>query len=158
GDLLHPRWQAELRAGLTETEGGLFEHDGVKFVLGGEVNCAFRAGDRGHQIHMLLFVPDFAALDRLTAALAPHGNLTEDGRPTFNISGDDCVATVLGVDPRSFVIPAHVWTPWFGAYGAISGFDSMTDFLPKTWPHIFAVETGLSSDPGMNWRIPELDD
>ena len=157
GDLLHPRWQTELRAGLEETAGGLYQHYGVRFVLGGEVNCAFRTDSRGHQVHLLLFVPDFAALDRLTAALAKYGDLAADGRPTLQLAADDCVREVLQADPRGFVIPAHAWTPWFGVYGAISGFDTITECFPTTWDDIFAVETGLSSDPGMNWRVPELD-
>ena len=160
GDLLHPRWQEELREGLRETGSGLYERDGVAFVLGGEVNCAFhtpgRAG-RGHQIHLLLFVPDFAALDRLTAALGRYGDLASDGRPTLQLSADQCVQETLAADPSAFVIPAHIWTPWFSVYGAISGFDHIAECFPTTLPAIFAVETGLSSDPGMNWRIPELD-
>ncbi|MCX6024264.1 MAG: hypothetical protein NTZ05_21550 [Chloroflexi bacterium] len=121
-----------MRSGLTETDGGLYERDGVTFVLGGEVNCAFRSGERGRQVHLLLFVPDFAVLDRLTLALSPYGDLASDGMPTLKMSADACVQELLSADPRSFAIPAQVWTPWFGVYGAVSGFDHMEECFPST--------------------------
>ena len=157
-DFTHPIWQAETRSTLQPAEGDLYTYGGVRFVLGTEVNCAYRDRFGGHQVHMLLYAPDLTTVDRLTKQLARHGTLDEDGRPTLRLAADDLVGLALDVNPRCFLIPAHVWTPWFSAYGSRSGYDALPDCFPKHWDEIRAVETGLSSDPAMNWRIPELYD
>ena len=96
-------------------------------------------------------------MDRLRKALSPWGSLESDGRPTLSLSARDVVQIALEADSRCVVIPAHVWTPWFGVYGSKAGFDSLAECFGDMLPHIHAIETGLSSDPGMNWRVPGLD-
>ena len=154
GDFTHPRWLHETRSRLRESSGGLMELDGVHFVLGTEVNSI---NDEGRRVHLLLFAPDLGAVERINAAFATRGNLASDGRPTLHLSPRDVVRTLLDIDERCLVVPAHLWTPWFGAYGSKSGFDSLEECFGDMAGHIHAVETGLSSDPAMNWRVPSLD-
>ena len=130
---------------------------GPRFVLGTEVSCVYPQSGRTRRLHLLVLAPDFDAVDRLCEALAPHGRLASDGRPTLRLSGRDLVEAALGADDRCEVIPAHAWTPWYGVYGSKGGFDSLAECFGDMAPHIHAVETGLSSDPAMNWRVPELD-
>ena len=119
----------------------------------------YRQGGRGRRVHILLFAPDFTVVDKLCRALAVGGsNLESDGRPTLALSARDLTALVMDIDPRCLVVPAHVWTPWFGLYGSKSGFDTLEECFLDMTPCIHAVETGLSSDPAMNWNIAELSD
>ena len=157
-DFTHPVWLEETRAALSETPDGLLELDGVSFVLGTEINCNARQGGRNRRVHILLFAPDFAAVDALIPRLAASGSLDGDGRPTLRLSPRDLLATALDVDARCFVIPAHLWTPWFGLYGAKSGFDSLEECFGDLAGNVHAVESGLSADPAMCWRVPSLDD
>lgn len=130
---------------------------GARFVLGTEVSCVYPQGGRTRRIHLLVFAPDFAAVDGLRKAFAPFGALESDGRPTLRLSARDLVEAALTVSPLCEAVPAHVWTPWYGALGSKGGFDSLEEAFGDMAPHIRAVETGLSSDPAMNWRAPELD-
>ena len=155
-DFTHPAWFKELREALVEVSPGLYEYGGIQFVLGTEASCIFRQGERRRQIHLLVFAPGFEAAERLNVALAPYGNLERDGRPTLSLSVRDLTALALEVDPDCLVIPAHVWTPWFGVYGSRSGLDSLAAAFDDMFPQIHAVETGLSSDPEMNWAVPDL--
>ena len=156
-DFTHPRWFAELESRLSPAGGdGLYEFDGVRFVLGTEVSCVYRQGGRVRRIHVLLFAPGLEAAARLNRALAAHGKLGQDGRPTLTMSARDLTALVLDLDPACLVIPAHAWTPWYGVFGSKSGFDSLEECFLDLTPAIAAVETGLSSDPAMNWGVPEL--
>ncbi len=156
-DFTHPAWLAELRAKLKEEPGELYSFGGVHFVLGTEVSCVYAQGGRTRRLHLLLYAPNFAAVDRLCEALAPWRDLSFDGRPTLRLSGRELVAAALEADPRCVVVPAHAWTPWYGVYGSKGGFDSLAECFGDLLPHIPAIESGLSSDPGMNWRVPELD-
>ncbi|MCI0888564.1 MAG: hypothetical protein J4N28_02970, partial [Chloroflexi bacterium] len=161
-DFTHPVWLAELKAKLEPLDDGLFAlrakaPAAVRFVLGTEVSCVYAQGGRTRRLHLLLLAPDFDAVDRLCAALAPHGKLASDGRPTLRLSAREVVAAALGADERCEVIAAHAWTPWYGAYGSKGGFDSLAEAFGDMLPHVHAIETGLSSDPSMNWRVPELD-
>ena len=160
-DFTHPVWLAELKAKLEPLDDGLFGLRGreraPRFVLGTEVSCVYAQGGRTRRLHLLVLAPDFGAVDRLCAALAPHGKLASDGRPTLRLSAREAVAAALGADERCEVIPAHAWTPWYGVYGSKGGFDSLAECFGDMLPHVHAVETGLSSDPSMNWRVPELD-
>lgn len=156
-DFTHPTWFQETARTLRPADGGLFQYGGVHFVLGTEVNCSFQRRGRRHNVHMLAYVPGLEAAQRLAAAVAPHGDLAEDGRPTLELSARDFVEAVLAADPRSFVIVAHVWTPWYSALGSWSGFDSLEACFQDLAPAAFCVETGLSSDPAMNWRVADLD-
>ena len=158
GDFTHPTWLAELRENLTETSEGLYAYDGVSFVIGGEVACMAEQGGRKRRVHALIFVPGLDAAERVNAALAKLGDLASDGRPVLRASPRQLLSLLLEVDERCILIPAHVWTPWFGLYGSKSGFDSLAECFGDDAPRILAVETGLSSDPAMNWRISELDD
>ena len=156
-DFTHPLWFQETRQALKESGNGLYEYDGVSFILGTEVNCNAQQGGRHRRVHVLLFAPSLDTVDLINKALAPRGKLGSDGRPTLHMSPRELVETVLGLDERCLVIPAHAWTPWFGIFGSKSGFDSLEECFEDTACHIYAIETGLSSEPGMNWRIPELD-
>ena len=157
-DFTHPVWFQETRRNLLETDDGLYELGGVRFVLGTEVNCVGDQGGKHRRVHLLVLVPDLETAGRINEAVATRGKLNSDGRPTLQITPRDFVSTLLDLDPRCLVIPAHAWTPWFGVYGSKSGFDSLEECFGDMARHIYAIETGLSSEPAMNWRIPELDD
>ena len=158
-DFTHPAWFAESRRKLTEVGDGLYEHGGVKFVLGTEVSCVARVGGRSRRVHLLAFAPSLAAVGAVNDALRARGaKLDGDGRPTLKTPPRDLLALLLDIDPRCFVIPAHAWTPWFGVFGAKSSFDSLEECFGDMAALIPAVETGLSADPSMCWRVPDLDD
>ena len=157
-DFTHPEWFAESRAKLTDRGDGLYEFGGVKFALGTEVSCVARVGGRSRRVHILIFAPDLGVVERINRALAGRGaKLDGDGRPTLTMAPADLAQTLLGISPRCMIIPAHVWTPWFGLFGSKSGFDSLEECFGDMTPYIHAVETGLSSDPSMCWRVPDLD-
>ena len=158
GDLTHPGWMDEISAGLTDAGDGLYEHGGVRFVLGGEVCSVSRQGGRSRRVHVLLFVPSIASARSLGRELARFGRMDADGRPTVRLSPRDLVHLAHGVDPECLVVAAHVWTPWYGALGARSGFDSLAECFGDGAALVAAAETGLSSDPAMNWEVPSLDD
>ena len=157
-DFTHPVWFRETAGKLRDTGDGLYEYGGVRFVLGTEVSCIARQGGRHRRVHLLLFAPSLDTVERINDTLASRGKLGSDGRPTLHMRPRDLVATLMDLDPRCLVIPAHAWTPWFGVYGSKSGFDSLEECFGDTAGRIRAIETGLSSDPAMNWRVPELDD
>ena len=158
-DFTHPEWFEESCAKLNDIGDGLYEHDGVKFILGTEVSCVARMHGRGRRTHMLVFAPSLDTVARINQALAETGaKLDGDGRPTLTMSPRDLLEMLLSVDPRCFVIPAHVWTPWFGLFGSKSGFDSLEECFGDLTEHVMAVETGLSADPTMCRRVPDLDD
>ena len=156
-DFTHPTWLRELRAKLDDDGPGLYRFRGTHFVLGTEVSCVFPQNGKSRRVHVLLFAPDFDTVDRINAALAKYGNLRSDGRPTLKISARDLTEVVLNVNPNCIVIPAHVWTPWYGLFGSKSGFEYLEECFLDLAPQIHAVETGLSSDPAMNWAVPELE-
>ena len=158
-DFTQPEWFAESKAKLSETGDGLYEYGGVKFVLGTEVNCTSKVGGRSRRVHILIFAPSLSSVSRINATLKRRGaKLDGDGRPTLSMSPRDLLEMLLEIDPRCIMIPAHAWTPWFGIFGSKSGFDSLEECFGDLTPHIHAIETGLSSDPAMCWRVPELDD
>ena len=157
GDFTQPVWAAETRAKLRDTGDGLFEYDGVKFILGTEVNCSAWHNGRNRRVHVLAFAPTIGAVEGITAALASRGKLEWDGRPTLRMTPRDLLHLLLGVDERCFVIPAHLWTPHFGLYGSKSGYDSLEECFEDMTGRVYAIETGLSSEPAMNWRVPSLD-
>ena len=157
-DFTHPEWFAETKRKLRPTGDGLYECEGVRFVLATEVNCNGHQGGRNRRIHMLMFAPSFEVVERINEALADKGLLASDGRPTLHLTPHELLETLLHIDERTMLIPAHAWTPHFGLYGSRTGFDSLEECFGDLTRHIFAIETGLSSDPAMNWRMPELDD
>jgi len=157
GDFTHPVWLRELRAKLQPTGRGLFTHDGMHFMLTVEVSNIYPAGGRLRKIHNVLFAPSFEVADKINAVLGRFGNLLADGRPTLTLPTDKLVEYVMEISPDCMVVPAHAWTPWFSLYGSNSGFDAIAECFGDQLRHIAAVETGLSSDPAMNWRLSELD-
>ena len=157
GDFTHPVWLRELRAKLTPTERGLFTHDGSHFMLTVEVSNIYTAGGRLRKIHNIIFAPSFEVADKINAVLGRFGNLMADGRPTLTVPTDRMVEYLMEISPDCMLVPAHAWTPWFSLYGSMSGFDAIAECFGDQLKHIAAVETGLSSDPPMNWRLSELD-
>jgi uncharacterized protein (TIGR00375 family) len=157
GDFTHPLWFQELSEALRDAGGGLYEHGGTRFLLTAEVNTLFYKGGRAHQIHHLLFVPSLEVAQRLNGELAAFGDLVLDGRPMLRIEPPRLVELVRAVESRSLVIPAHAWTPHFSLFGSNSGFDRIEECYEQQTEHIVALETGLSSDPAMNWRLSTLD-
>lgn len=156
-DFTHPEWFADTKRTLRPLGNGLYEHNGARFVIGTEVNCSGAQGGRHRRVHMLMFAPNIPTAERINKALDGKGSLAADGRPTLHMTPRDLLALLLDIDERIMLIPAHAWTPHFGIYGSKSGFDSLAECFGDLTPHIYAIETGLSSDPAMNWRIPELD-
>jgi len=157
GDFTHPLWVEELRAALRDTGDGLYEHAGVRFMPTSEVNTLFYRAGRAHQIHHILMAPSLETVERINRELASFGDLALDGRPMLRMEAKQLVKTVIGVDPRAAVVPAHAWTPHFSVFGSNSGFDRIEDCFEEETGKIFALETGLSSDPAMNRRLSALD-
>ena len=157
GDFTHPMWLDELQANLTPVDEGTFEFGGLRFVLGTEVSCVYKQGGKGRRLHLLLYVSSFEAVRRLNASLAARGSkLGGDGRPSVGMAAPDLASLVLDTDPRAMIVPAHIWTPWYGMLGSKSGFDGIEECFGDMAPQVRAVETGLSSDPSMNWAVPEV--
>ena len=157
-DFTHPEWFAHTKETLRATGDGLYKHAGARFVLGTEVNCNGYQGGRNRRIHMLMLAPSIETVERINDALKDKGLLASDGRPTLHMTPRELLETLLHIDERVMLIPAHAWTPHFGIYGSRTGFDSLEECFGDLTGHILAIETGLSSDPAMNWRMPELDD
>ena len=157
GDFTHPEYLKSLKQHLKPTGTGLFTHDDTHFILNVELNGIYSAGGRLRRIHNLVFVPGFETAEKLTVWLDGYGKLASDGRPTLGLSSYDLLAKLLEIDRHAFLVPAHIWTPWFSLYGSNSGFDSIEECFGDLSKEIFAVETGLSSDPPMNWRLSALD-
>jgi len=157
GDFTHPLWLQELEEALRSTGRGLFEYQGAQFMLTAEVCTIFYKGGRAHQIHHVLLAPSFEAVKQINKELEAFGSLSLDGRPLLHVEAWRLVEIVLGIEPRCMVIPAHAWTPHFAIFGSNSGFDSVEACFEHQTKNIFALETGLSSDPAMNWRLSALD-
>ncbi|MBI2334628.1 DNA helicase UvrD [Candidatus Daviesbacteria bacterium] len=161
GDFLHPLWLTELKANLKEDGTGFMQHNSsdIKFVLSVEISSIYSHKGRVRRVHNLVLLPSFEAADKFQKALlARHATLASDGRPIVGISSKDLLAMALEADEKALFIPAHIWTPWFGVFGSESGYDSLKDCFEDLENKIYAIETGLSSDPAMNWRVAELDD
>ncbi len=146
-----------MRSHLVEDGEGVFSAFGARFVLATEVSCVWRQDGKGRRVHLLIWAPGFGAVDRMNRRFGRAQNLSSDGRPMLKMSARDAVFAALDADERCVVIPAHVWTPWYGMYGSKSGFDSMEECFSDLAPLITAIETGLSSDPAMNWRVRDID-
>lgn len=161
GDFTHPKYVAELKEQFVPSGHGLFRlknsQSPVHFLLTVEVNNIYHQGGRLRKIHTLLFAPSFEVVDKINARLARRGDLAVDGRPTFTFSAKELVKIVLDLSAECFIVPAHAWTPWFSVFGSNSGFDSLEECFGEETKHIHAIETGLSSDAAMNWRLSALD-
>ena len=159
GDFLHPLWQAELKRDLYDKGNGIFEHDGVKFLLTSEISCIYLDKGKTRRIHLLICLPSFEVLGKLTSEfLKRRINISSDGRPITGLSAKELSEIVWSIVPTGIIIPCHVWTPWFSLFGSESGYDFLTECFEDLSDKIYAIETGLSSEPAMNWRIAELDD
>lgn len=156
-DFTHPLWASETKAKLKDDGDGLFSYNGVKFVLGAEVSCIFSQGGKLRRVHLLLYVPSLKAMEKVNLELGKRGKLASDGRPILGLSAKTVLEILLEADENSIMVPAHAWTPWFGVLGQNGGFDSLEECFQDLTPYIYAIETGLSSDPEMNWRVKELD-
>ncbi len=157
GDFSHPEWFQTLSRSLEPAGEGIYRFQEAHFLLTTEVSCIWSQAGRVRRVHLLILAPHLAAAARINQELAKLGNLAADGRPTFGASGERLIAAVLAVAPQAVIIPAHAWTPWYSIFGANSGFDSLEEALGKAARQVFAIETGLSSDPPMNWRLSALD-
>jgi DNA helicase II / ATP-dependent DNA helicase PcrA len=174
GDFTHPGWADELRESLIPAEPGLFRlgpeaedqlrrtspprcTGEVRFMLSAEISTIYRGGERTRKVHHLLYAPTFQAADRITRALSKIGNLASDGRPILGLDSRHLLEITLDGGPGCYLVPAHAWTPWFAVLGSKSGFDAVADCYGDLAGEVFAIETGLSSDPPMNWRCSSLD-
>lgn len=157
GDFTHPAWFKELVAALRPAGEGIYEYEGTHFLFTAEVAAVWSFEGRQRRVHFLLLAPSAEDAARIGKELAAFGNLIADGRPTLGISGEKLVEVVRDASPEALIIPAHAWTPWWSIFGANSGFDSLEEALGSARSFVFAIETGLSSDPPMNWRLSALD-
>jgi len=165
GDFTHPTWVEELEKELEETSpnSGIFQwkdHDSpTRFLLGGEVSCIYKRDDQTRRIHCNFYLPSFKLVKKVNEKLEKKGyNIRSDGRPILGLDVEELAKLYLDVYDRTLIIPAHIWTPWFSMFGAKSGFDTIEACFGSVTDQIFAVETGLSSDPPMNWRLSQLND
>jgi len=174
GDFTYPAWHAEISEKLVAAEPGLFKlkdelarqcdtlvpqscRGSVRFVLVTEISNIYKKNGKTRKNHNLVFVPDLDVAQKFSAKLDKIGNIKSDGRPILGLDARDLLEVLLETSERAFLIPAHIWTPWFSVLGSKSGFDSIEECFEDLTPYIFAAETGLSSDPAMNWRVSSLD-
>jgi len=174
GDFTHPGWLHLLKEELEPAEPGLFRLRNkadipsplpgvtpstapVRFLLSAEVSSIYKRHGATRKVHNLLYVPDFAAAERINAKIATTGNIESDGRPILGLDSRNLLEILLEQAPEGFLVPAHIWTPWFSLFGSRSGFDSIEECFGDLTQHVFALETGLSSDPEMNRMISALD-
>ncbi len=171
GDFTHPKWFQEIKDKLETIGNNIFKLKNnyqsidipiscsaeVYFMLTAEISCIYSKNGKVRKIHSLVFVPDLATAARMNAVLSKIGNLSSDGRPILGLDAKELLKIVLDISDDAVLIPAHAWTPHFSVFGASSGFDSLEECFEELTPHIFAIETGLSSDPLMNWRLSSLD-
>ncbi len=175
GDFTYPAWIDEIESKLDPAEPGLFTlkpeiakeidktipencRNQVRFILQTEISNIYKKADRVRKNHNLIYLPDIASVKQFNAKLDVIGNIKSDGRPILGLDAADLLQIMLETNDKGFFVPAHIWTPWFSLFGSKSGYDSMEECFGSLTKHIFAVETGLSSDPPMNWRIEDLDD
>jgi len=159
GDFTHPKWFVEIKNKLTEDGSGLLslKNSPVKFILTVEISSIYKQGDKVRKVHTLVFAPDLKTVKKINLALGKIGNTYSDGRPILGLPVKDLAKIVLDINPDCLIIPAHAWTPWFSIFGSKSGFDSIKECFGDMTKYICAIETGLSSDPEMNWRLSALD-
>ena len=161
GDFTHPAWFSEIKEKLTPAGEGIFKlkdsNSPVRFVLSVEISTIYKKWDKTRKVHHVIFAPDIESASRFREKLAKIGNISSDGRPILGLDSRDLLEIALSSGEGTALIPAHIWTPWFSVLGSKSGFDCIEDCYGDLAEHIFAVETGLSSDPEMNWRVSKLD-
>jgi len=159
GDISHDKWLEEIKAKLVEKKGIYWFQDEVgkfPFMLTGEISLVFTSGGKGRRVHLVYLVPSLEINSKINDYLSSKGRRDYDGRPIFKISCEDFVRDLKAISNDIEIIPAHIWTPWFGLFGSESGFDSLKDAFGSQVDNVHAIETGMSSDPEMNWKIAEL--
>ncbi|MFH0996973.1 MAG: endonuclease Q family protein [Pseudomonadota bacterium] len=174
GDITHPEWFNEISEKIEPAEPGLYRlkkniekkcdeqvplscRNNVRFVLNSEISCIYKKKGKTRKNHNLVFLPELAVAASFNRKLAKIGNIASDGRPILGLDARNLLETLLETSDQAFMVPAHIWTPWFSLLGSKSGFDSLKDCFDDLSSHVFAVETGLSSNPFMNWRVSFLD-
>lgn len=166
-DFTHPLWFKEIQVLLEEAEGGLYKlktapnnanpGKDILFLLSTEISSIYKQGEKLRRIHNLVIMPDLASVEKFSNELVRRGcNISSDGRPIIGISSRNLLEMVLSINDRALLIPCHIWTPHFGIYGSASGFDSLEEAFGDLANHVYGIETGLSSDPDMNWQVAEL--
>jgi uncharacterized protein (TIGR00375 family) len=158
GDMLHPTWFKILKSKLEPVEGtGLFKYKGVWFTLTGEIATYFTFENKMKRVHHVIHAPSFEIVEQIGEKLRKYGDLTADGRPILNITPPELVEMLMEISKDILIYPAHAWTPWMSCFGSRSGFDSIEECYQDQTKYIYALETGMSSDPAMNWRLSSLD-
>lgn len=174
GDCIHPQWLDEVEEKLEPAESGFYRlqdrftrvparelaascQGELRFILSTEISCIYKKGDKVRKVHNVVIFSSMAAARRFQKKIGDIGNIRSDGRPILGLDAKDLLAIALECDPRTLFIPAHIWTPWFSVMGSKSGFDTIEECYEELTGHIHALETGLSSDPVMNWRLKDLD-
>jgi len=165
GDFTHPLWFEEIKTKLEPSEEGLYRlksqnqnfKSETRFMLTVEISSIYSKGGRVRKVHNIVFAPSIETAEKINNRLKWIGNLNSDGRPILGLDSKELLKIILDIDSRCVLIPAHAWTPWFSVFGSMSGFNSLEECFEELTPHIFAIETGLSSDPKMNWRLSNLD-
>ena len=171
GDFTHPEWFNNLKQNLVSAEPGLYylkshpaesgtnfkPEEKPRFILTTEVSCIYSKGGRVRKIHILIFAPNFEIVEKINTHLSWIGNLKADGRPMLGLDAKELAKIVLNISEDCLIVPAHAWTPWFSIFGSRSGFDSIEECFEDYSKYIYSLETGLSSDPPMNWRLSNLD-
>lgn len=171
GDFTHHLWLEELKSKLEPKGNGIFIYPArkiggsaddfggkdVNFILTAEISSIYSKKGKTYRIHNIIFAPSFETVDKINNVLSRRGNLSSDGRPILGMDAEELAQIVFDIDENCMVVPGHIWTPWFSLFGSMSGFDRIEDCFEKQTAKIFALETGLSSDPAMNWRLSKLD-
>jgi uncharacterized protein (TIGR00375 family) len=164
GDFTHPLWIKNLEEKLKPAEPGLYSLKGqskdlkkTRFLLTTEISCIYKKNDKVRKNHILIFSPSLEIAKKISIELGKIGNIKSDGRPILGLDAKELLKIVLNISDECFIVPAHAWTPWFSVFGSKSGFDSLRDCFDDYSKYIYAIETGLSSDPAMNWRLSDLD-
>ena len=156
-DFTHPLWLKELKKYLKPAGFGVYEHDNTYFFLTVELNCIYSRNNKTRKIHNLVLSPSIEIAEKINIQLAKFGNLAVDGRPILKLDSEYLLKLLLDISPEIMLIPAHAWTPHFSLFGSNSGFNTIEECFGTESGHIHAIETGLSSDPAMNWRLSRLD-
>jgi len=167
GDFTHPEWFKNLKKELVPAEEGLYklkqqatsdkQREETRFILTSEISCIYTKKDKVHKIHIIIFSPSFEACEKISAHLGWIGNIKSDGRPILGMDAKELLKIALDASKDCLVVPAHLWTPWFSLFGSKSGFNSIEECFDEYSKYIYSIETGLSSDPAMNWRLSQLD-
>jgi uncharacterized protein (TIGR00375 family) len=157
GDFTHPVWLKEIKSKLTDNGNGVYDYDGTKFILSGEISLIYKQDQKQRRIHHVILADNFEVVDQIVEWLKKKGRIDYDGRPIFGFSSVEFAEAMMNISKDIMIIPAHAWTPWYGIFGSMSGFDSVEECFQDKAKYIYALETGLSSDPMMNWRLSKLD-